>query len=413
MVPGNTCRISVWLRALCSLGMVSLCLAWPGAALGEEPSLSPAVHEQLAAVQDLMQNGQHRQALTQLQALAADTALNPYEVALVQQTLGYAHAGLEQYDQAAQAFQDCLSGGALSPDNTQIVRYNLAQILLSAERYEEGARALETWLANEENPRPQARVFLAQAYTELKRYVLAEQNIQRAIAGTTTFHEAWYQMLIVVQLEQEKFSQAALTLQQLLGRYPQKKTYWQQLSHIYSQEEKHQRAVAALATAYKLGLLDEQEALQVVRYYLHLGMPYQAANLLTDGLEKKVVQDVEANRELLVTCWLHARESQRALDVLEQLTARSQTGEIDLQRTEIFAQLERWQDVATTVSEGLRKGGLTNTGKAFMLLGIAEYRAGKLDESRTAFTKATSHRASSRQARQWLRLIEQEMTKQQ
>ena len=275
MVLGKAGRITAWLRALCSLGIVSFCLASPRIAVGEEPSLSQEVHEQLVAVQELIQNEQHQKALTQLQTLAADTSLSPYEVALVQQTLGYAHAGLEQYNQAVQAFQQCLADGALPPDNTQIVRYNLAQMLMSAERYEEGARTLETWLANEENPRPQARVFLAQAYIELKRYVRAEQNIQQAIDETTKFHEAWYQMLIVVQIEQEKFSQAAAALQQLLGQYPQKKTYWQQLSQIYSQEEKHKRAVATLAMAYKLGLLNEREALQVVQYYLHLGMPYK------------------------------------------------------------------------------------------------------------------------------------------
>lgn len=412
MVLGKVSRIAVWLRALGGLGMVSLCLAAPGIAIGEEPRLSQQVHEQLVAVQELIQNEQHQQALSQLQTLAADTSLSPYETALVQQTLGYAHAGLEQYDQAVRAFQQCLAGGALPADNTQNIQYNLAQMLMSAERYEEGARALETWFANEESPRPQARVFLAQAYIQLKRYPRAEQNIQRAIDQADTFHEAWYQMLIVVQIEQEKFSQAASTLQQLLAQYPQKKTYWQQLSQIYSQEEQHRRAAATLAMAYKLGLLNEREAIQVVQYYLHLGMPYKAANLLMDGLDKKIVQDVETNRELLVTCWLHAREDQRALDVLEQLADRSQTGKIDLRRAEILAQLERWQEVATTVSEGLRKGGLTDTGKAFVLLGIAQYRAGNLDESRAAFTQATSHRASAKQARQWLRLVEQEMTKQ-
>ena len=412
MVPGKVSRISAWLRALCGLGIVSLCLAWPGIAGGEEPTLSQQVHEQLVAVQELIQNEQHQQALSQLQTLAADTSLSPYETALVQQTLGYAHAGLEQYDQAVRAFQQCLAGGALPADNTQNIQYNLAQMLMSAERYEEGARALETWFANEESPRPQARVFLAQAYIQLKQYARAEQNIQRAIDQADTFHEAWYQMLIVVQIEQEKFSQAASTLQQLLAQYPQKKTYWQQLSQIYSQEEQHRRAAVTLAMAYKLGLLNEREAIQVVQYYLHLGMPYKAADLLMDGLDKKIVQDVETNRELLVTCWLHAREDQRALDVLEQLADRSQTGKIDLRRAEILAQLERWQEVASTVSEGLRKGGLTDTGKAFMLLGIAQYRAGNLDESRAAFTQATSHRASAKQARQWLRLVEEEMTKQ-
>ena len=413
MVFGKVCRLAAWLRLLGGLGILSVWLASPGVAVGEEPRLSQAVHEQLVAVQELIQNEQHQQALTQLRTLAADTALSPYETALVRQTLGYAHAGLEQYDQAVQAFQRCLTGGALPPDALQNVRYNLAQMLMSAERYAEGAQSLETWLANQENPRPQARVFLAQAYIELKQHARAEQNIKQAIDGATTFHEAWYQMLMIVQMEQEKFSQAAATLQQLLGRYPQKKTYWQQLSQLYSQEEKHQRAVSTLAVAYKLGLLNEREALQVVQYYLHLGLPYKAANLLMDGLQKKIVQDVEPNRELLVTCWLHARENQRALDVLEQLADRTQTGKIDLRRAEILAQLERWQEVAATVSAGLRKGGLTHTGKAFMLLGVAEYRSGNLDESKAAFTQATAHRASAKQARQWLRLIEQEMTKQQ
>ncbi len=414
MVLGQVHRIPMWLRALCGLGIVSLYLAWPDIAVSEGPILSQEVHEQLVAVQELLQNEQHRKALTQLQTLAADLSLSPYETALVQQTRGYAYAGLEQYDQAVRAFQQCLTDGALPPDNVQTVQYNLAQMLMSAERYEEGMRALETWFANEENPRPQARIFLAQTYIQFERYARAEQHIQRAIDETETFHEAWYQLLVVAQIEQGKFSQAVSALQHLLAQYPQKKTYWQQLSQIYRQEEQHERAVATLAMAYKLGLLIGQEAIQVVQYYLHLGLPYKAADLLMDGFKKEIVQDVEANRELLVTCWLHAREDQRALDVLAQFADRARTGRTDLRRAEILAQLERWQEVATTVSEGLRKGGLaTKTGKAFMLLGIAEYRSGNLGESRAAFTRATSHKASAKHAGQWLRLVEQEIVNQQ
>ena len=410
---GKACHIAGWLRAICGMGVVYFCLVLPGTAVGEEPRLSQGVHEQLVEVQELIQSERPQKALTQLRALATNTELSPYEAALVQQTLGYAHAGLEQYDQAVTAFQKSLAGEALQPDNAQIVRYNLAQMLIITERYEEGAHILEKWLANEENPSPQAHVSLAQAYMHLKRYAPAEQHIRKAIGETTTFHESWYQLLVVVQIEQKKFSQAASTLQQLLGQYPEKKTYWQQLSQIYGQEEKHKRAVSTLAMAYKLGILNEREALQVVQYYLHLGLPYKAADLLADGLKKKIVQDADANRALLVTCLLHARESQRALDVLEQSAQSTQTGRVDLQRAEILVQLERWPEVATTVSEGLRKGGLANTGKAFMLLGIAEYRSGKLDESKAAFSEAAAHKPSAKQARQWLRLIEQESAKQQ
>ena len=409
---GKACHLAAWLRAICGLGVVYFCVALPGSAAGEEPRLSQEIHEQLVAVQELMQNDQHQKALAQLRTLSANTELNPYEAALVQQTLGYAYTGLDQYDQAVTAFQKSLAGAALPPDNAQTVQYNLAQILLMAERYEEGAHMLENWLANEENPSPQARISLAQAYIHLKRYARAEQNIRQAIGETATFHESWYQLLVVTQTEQKKFPQVAAALQQLLSQYPKKKTYWQQLAQVYSQAEKHERAVSTLAMAYKLGILNEREALQVVQYYLHLGMPYKAADLLTDGLKKKIVQDVDTNRELLVTCWLHARESQRALDVLEQSAQSDRTGKVDLRRAEILVQLERWQEVATTVSAGLRKGGLANTGKAFTMLGIAEYRSGKLDESKAAFIEATAHKSSARQALQWLKLIEQESAKQ-
>ncbi len=411
-MSGKACHRAAWLRPLCGLGLVYFCLVLPVTAAGEEPRLSPEVHKQLVGVQELLQNEQHQKALTQLRTLSANPELSPYEAALVQQTLGYAYAGLEQYDQAATAFQKSLAGTALPPAALQTVRYNLAQMLMIAERYEEGAHMLETWLANEEKPSPQARISLAQAYVQLNRYARAEQTIKQALGETTSFHEAWYQLLVAAQIEQKKFSQAASTLQQLLSRYPKKKTYWQQLSQVYSQEEKHKRAASTLAMAYKLGILNEREALQVVQYYLHLGLPYKAADLLADGLKKKIVQDADANRELLATCWLHARESQRALDVLEQSAQGAQTGEVDLRRAEILVQLERWQEVATTVSEGLRKGGLANTGKAFLLLGIAEYRSGKLDESKAAFSEATAHKSSAKQARQWLKLIEQENAKQ-
>ena len=380
-------------------------------AAASEPPLSQKVYDQLIQAQELTQQEQHQQALAQLQTLSKDPDLSPYETALTNQTLGYVYAALNQFDQAASVFQKSLASQALPPERAQNLRYNLAQILIAAERYEEGVQVLESWLADEAQPTPQSRALLAQVYGQLKRYAEAEQHIRQAIGQAATFHEEWYQLLLFASVEQQKFSQAVTVLHQLLNRLPHKKTYWLQLSQVYMQTEQQRQAASTLALAHKLGLFEEQEVLYVVQSYLQLGLPYKAAAILDDGLTTQVVADTETHRELLVTCWLHAKEYQRALDVLEQGAQTAPTGKTHIRRAELLVELERWPEAAAAIAAGVAKGELTDTGKAYMLLGIAEYQSGKLAESQAAFTEAASHRPVAKQARQWLTFIAQEKNK--
>lgn len=201
-------------------------------------------------------------------------------------------------------------------------------------------------------------------------------------------------------------------LHQLLSRLPRKKNYWLQLSQVYLQAEQQERAASSLALAHTLGLLEEQEVLYVVQSYLQLGLPYKAAEILDEGLATQAVANTETHRELLVTCWLHAKEYQRALDVLEQEAQTASSGKAHIRRAELLAEMERWPEAAAAIAAGVARGELTDAGKAYMLLGIAEYRSDKLDESQEAFTRAAGYQPVARQARQWLTFIAQEKSKQ-
>lgn len=377
-----------------------------------EPELSKEVYDQLVQAQELSQQEQHQQALNQLQALARNPDLSPYEAALTHQTLGHVYAGLNRFDQAIEAFQASLAGQALPPERAHNLRYNMGQIMIAAERYEEGAQVLETWLADEAEPTPRSRAVLAQVYSQLKRHAEAEQHIRLAIDQDASFHEEWYQLLLFASLEQQKLSQAVDVLHQLLNRLPRKKNYWLQLSQVYMQAEQQERAASALALAHALGLLEEQEVLYVVQSYLQLGLPYKAAELLDEGLATQTVANTETHRELLVTCWLHAKEYQRALDVLEQEARTASSGKAHIRRAELLAEMERWPEAAAAIAAGVARGELADAGKAYMLLGIAEYRSDKLDESQEAFTKAAGYQPVARQARRWLTFIAQEKSKQ-
>lgn len=394
------------------LGAAATWFVLAAGAGAEEPTLSKEVYDQITGAQTLMEQEQHPQAVAQLRTLLQDGDLSPYETAMVNQTLGYAYAAQEQYAESAAAFRESLDTGTLPEESAQIVRYNMAQILIAAEHYTDGASILEDWLATETEAEPRARVLLAQAYTQLGQYDRAERHLLQAISQATTFQEPWHRLLVSIYVEQEKFSEAAGVLRRLLGHFPAKKTYWMQLSQTYSGAEQHERAASTLAMAYKQGLLREREALQIVSYYLHLGLPYKAAELLADGLTRGLIADSAEHQELLVTCWLHAREYQRALDVLERNAKTAETGEADVRRAEILVQLERWPEAATSASSGISKGGIEEPGGAYLLLGIAEYQAGKLDESTEAFNTATSYKPVAKRARQWLMLLKREQEKQ-
>lgn len=327
-----------------------MCLLLASPSISEEsPAVSQQVDQQLMEAQTLLEKKQATKAVAVLQTIAAQTTLNPYERAVVQQTLGHAYVALDKLEAAATAFQASLASQGFSPQQARAVEYNLAQILIRAERYAEGASVLEAWLAqkSESEPKPEVFVLLAQVYTQLKRYPEVERYIRQAMTQTAEFQasefEDWSQLLLVAYVEQNKFQQAATVLKQLMAQRPDEKMYWLQLSQVYRQLKKDRQAAAVLRLAYKMGMLEEQEILQLVQYYLHLGLPYTAARILDGSLAAKTVSQTASHQDFLITCWLHAKAYSQAIEALDrfaQTASKSRVGVLNVRKAEILAQLE-------------------------------------------------------------------------
>ena len=325
--------------------LVCLLLTSPGAS-EESPAVSQQVHQQLTEAQALLEKKQYTRAMTLLQAVSTQTTLNAYETAIVQQTLGHAYVALDKRDAAATAFRASLASQGFSRQQARAVEYNLAQILIAAERYAEGASVLETWLAQkqEQESEPEVSVLLAQVYARLKRYPEVERYIRQAMTQTSAFKEDWSQLLLVAYVEQNKFQQAATVLKQLMAQRPDTKTYWLQLSQVYHQAKKERQAAAVLRLTYNMGMLEEQEILQLVQYYLHLDLPYIAARILEESLAAKTVSQTASHQDFLITCWLHAKAYSQAIEALERFAetaSEPRIGALRGRKAEILAQLAR------------------------------------------------------------------------
>ena len=340
----------MWPSILRLLGLLMCLLLTSPSASEENPALSQQVYEQMTEAQTLLEKKQNTKAVALLQTLATQATRNPYETAIVQQALGHAYIALDKLDDAATAFRASLASQGFSPQQARELEYNLAQILIGAERYAEGASVLEAWFAQrpEADSQPEVSLLLAQVYAQLKRYPEVERYIRQAMTQTseiqTSKFEDWSQLLLVAYVEQNKFQQAAAVLKQLVVQQPDKKTYWLQLSQVYSQAKKERQAAAVLRLAYKMDMLEEQEILQLVQYYLHLDLPYTAARILEESLAAKTVSQTATHQDFLITCWLHAKAYPQAIEVLDRFAktvSEARAGVLMVRKAEILAQLER------------------------------------------------------------------------
>jgi len=133
--------------------------------------------------------------------------------------------------------------------------------------------------------------------------------------------------------------------------------------------------------------------------------PYQAANLLAKELNSQRVKKNSAHWELLASAWTNAREYKQAITALEKASALNNKGELYLQLARIHVEQELWQDAIAAINKALKKGGLKQTGEAYILLGMSLYETEQLSAAKAAFKKARKYKKTRKSANQWLNYV--------
>jgi tetratricopeptide (TPR) repeat protein len=352
-----------------------------------------------------MQGGGYREAVDKLNALKESVSANDYESAVVDQALGYAYLGLDQADKAITAFARALERNALPPEVAHGLDYTLAQLLARQSRHQEAARHLARWFETGPDPAPEAHLLAASVYYELKQYRRTITHAQAAIRTSNKPQESWYQLLLAAHIETGELRPAAELLEQMLERFPDNKSYWSQLVGIYQRLKQDERALAVTELAYRSGLLDDREKLQLARMYLYLQAPYRAAQLLESELERGGISASPDSLALLADAWLLAQEHGRAAETLKQAVEESGDPEWYFRLGQILAGLERWQEAAAALERAVAAGKLKNIAEAYLLLGIAAYETRSDARSLNALNKALEYEHTRAQAEYWIEAL--------
>ena len=355
-------------------------------------------------------------AFEKLNAMVERARRGAYLKAILQQLLGQVEWARENFDAALRGFELAVEMDALPNLNHYSLMYQIAQLYYMKERYDEAVDSLDVWFckAPAENIKASAYILKASIYAAKQDWVRVIPWVESAIAMADEPTESWYLLKLASHQQLEDMAAERDTLKVMLTHWPDKKRYWIHLSNVYFQLQNDDEALSVAALAYRKNLLDKQtDYLYLSKLYALSDVPFKAAQVLRDGIEKGFVEPTKKNWKMIADGWYTSAEMEQALNAYGKAGAAALDGEIDLRRGYILIDMERWEDARDALIKAIDKGGLDERkiGEAHLMVGMAEFNLDNFDDASAAWGRAGRHPKTKVAAQQWMAHLREEQAR--
>jgi tetratricopeptide (TPR) repeat protein len=379
----------------------------------ETVAMSQQVYEQLAEVQEMIENKDYASAHRQIDELRDRKGLSDYERAQIWNITAYSYYLQERYGDAIRAYDQLLAQPELPEALLLSTLKTKAQLHFTEEDYEAALVVVRQLIAAIPEPSADVMMIEGQALFQLGRYDEALVPIRTAIdmyreQGQTP-RENWLLLLRVIYFEQKEYELMIDVVKELIVYYP-KDTYVLTLAGIYSELGDTKKQLALTEVLYEKGMLNTSSHItNLANLYLLHGLPYKAATLLDKEMGENIVESNERNLRLLSQAWYQAREDEKAIPPLERAAGMSEDGELYVRLAQAHLNLENWSEAAQAVQKGIQAGGLKRSDTANIMLGMALFNQKRLEQARRAFERAAGDNRSRRAAQQWIAYVDSEL----
>jgi tetratricopeptide (TPR) repeat protein len=376
--------------------------------------INKRVSRYLAASLKLMQDNKLDDAAGLLNKINSSKRLNPAERAKIQQFLGNVAVYKTDMKGAARHLSAALELKGLDPASEQQVTFQLASIYAQIDEFPKAMETLDRWFASAPQPTPEAFYLKSVILIQMERFKEAVTAAEQAVALTPDPREGWLSLLAHSYYLVKDFEKMSKTLERLIARSPSKKSYWLLLSAAYFELDRDDDARAIVQLAYRQGLLDQDREIRALaRLLLSNGLPYQAAAVLQKGMASSVVPSQKDTYELLTNAFLQAREGDKALEPLTKGADLAEDAQLYLLLGKVHLQNDRYKEAVSALNQGLAKAKPEQRGKVYLLLGVAQLGANRLDDAEVAFRSARGDEKTRAEAESYLKFVTQERTRRQ
>ncbi|WP_421857787.1 tetratricopeptide repeat protein [Oceanicaulis sp.] len=368
--------------------------------------LTSAVGEQVLASQECQDADDNACVLRIMNELAARDNLSPYERFVVLQLRARAYFTADRLDLAIRDFGAALDTGATTTDEEIAIRSALGQLYLVQENVDEAIRQFELAIAAGAELSPSFAKTVAQAYLQADRLRDGVRYAEIYYNNTPNKVQQDFDLMFYFYRELDRTSDQARVVRENLSVYPGERTAWQNLIALYAQQDDSRNAFETNKLMYLNGLFEEEnELIRLVQYYSFLQNPFRGASILEREMNAGRVEVNQEHLELLANMWRQASEFDRAIPVLERLSQLQGDGETALRLAEANFQLNDFAAAETALVTALDRGGLSDTGKAWELLGTARFRQGERQGAIQAFREGARYPTSRSSSNGWIRWI--------
>ncbi|HSG90810.1 MAG TPA: tetratricopeptide repeat protein [Pseudomonadales bacterium] len=356
------------------------------------PALREASYKKLSEAQELIDLKDYQGALAVLVDMSESRGMNPYETASMQNMNAFIYFSMEDYPGAIRSYEAVLAQRPEIPlALEQSTLYALGQLYFVQEQYQKAIDYLEQWFEVADNPGPQPFIFMAQAYYQMQDYArvpsVVQQAMDVAVSREQDIQENWWLLSRAAYYELENWDKVIEILEILVRDYP-KKDYWIQLSGLYGQEGMQKKQVATIWVAYVQGYLEaEREYMNVAGLMLQEEVPYYAARILDEGMDKGIVEDTAKNLQMLAQAWQLAQEVDKAIPVYQKAAAKSDEGELYFRLAQLYLDKDDCEDAIEASSKALDKGKLKNEAQVHLVKGMCEFNLKKYNDALASFSK--------------------------
>lgn len=368
--------------------------------------LTSAVGERVLEAQECEANDDDQCVVRIMTQLASGSNLSPYERSIVLRLRALAYYRLEQVDAAIRDFNALFDTGALITDEIIQFRTALGQIYLVQGNVSESIRQFELAIAAGAQLTPTFSYSVAQAYLQAERYRDGVRYAEIYYNGKENKSEGDYSIMQFFYQQLERPADEERVVRDYLNAFPGSRTAWQNLVALFAQQGDDQAAFEANKLMYLNGLFREgNELLRLAQYYSYFENPYRGASILQREINAGRVEGSQRNLELLANMWRQAAEFESAIPVLERLSEQQGDGETALRLAEAHYQLNNFADAESALEVALERGGLSDTGQAWELLGNIRFSLDDRTGAIAAFEQGARFPRTRTTSNNWIRFV--------
>jgi tetratricopeptide (TPR) repeat protein len=378
----------------------------------EAQAVSKEVYDKITQAQEQVDAKDYQGALRILNALR-QKKLTEYELTNVLNYIGFVYYNMDDTPRAISTYEEVLRIPSLEDQLRKQTVYTLAQLSTMEEEYNKALGYLDQWFALEANPGPEPYILYAQNLYQVDKHREMVKPIETAMEiarkRDIEIKEDWYVLLNFAYFQQENFAQVRDIHKILLQNWP-KKRYWFTLAGAFTELNSENNLIASYDILQTQDLLTtESELVTMAQLYMQHEVPYRAATLLEEEMEKGRVAKNAKNYRLLSQAWSLAMEDEKAIPALEEAARLDRDGELYLRLANTHLNLGQYAECIEAAREGVKVGDLKSPDHAQISLGMCLYNLKRYDDAIAAFRVAARTERSRKTARQWIDVIQSDI----